>query len=424
MPTKQWVIIAALIMAMAGGSFSAANAAQKFNLKKSPAIQSTTPVPAARPDLEVETPAWSAPPKEGDAVGYASILNFVVANKGKAAAGPSQVRVACTSLSGSQCPASLSGTLAAVPLDHGKSMGYAWPPASAEKWEPGQYKVDITVDYLNQVQETSETNNAASLIFTVARKIVPIKKMQLKPVPKVKINTDLEVVSITMTPTNPVAGEVVKFVAVAKNSGKMQTPQVEALFSFWDTQGGGPAGQFTVPTPPVPSLLPGQTHTLEVSTAFVTMGDQVGVSLKIDRFDKLKEINEDNNEKRDFFQVQCKPELALYDYTKPKPANISVVGNPGEQVQLTVWVYNNAWCFSKAAKLSVSGDGIMPMLINIPPINPHQRVGLPITLSWETPGIRYGTLKVDATNTNDESIEGNNEMPLMVSVLAPWPTTD
>ena len=63
-------------------------------------------------------------------------------------------------------------------------------------------------------------------------------------------------------------------------------------------------------------------------------------------------------------------------------------------------------------------------IINIPHINPHQRVGLPITLSWDTPGIRYGTLKVDATNTNDESIEGNNEMPLMVSVLAPWPTTD
>ena len=162
MPTKQWVVIAALIMAMAGSSFSAANAAQKFNLKKRPTIQSKTPVPAARPDLAVETPAWSAPPKEGDAVGYASILNFVVVNKGKATAGASQVRVACTLLSGSLCPASLSGTLAAAPLDHGKPMGYAWPPASAEKWEPGQYKVDITVDFLNQVQEASETNNAVS----------------------------------------------------------------------------------------------------------------------------------------------------------------------------------------------------------------------------------------------------------------------
>jgi subtilase family serine protease len=421
---RQWVVFAGLVMAIALMNASNLNAAENFKLRKSQPPSLKTPGPVKLPDLVIKTPSWSAPPKEGQTVGTASILNIVVANEGTASAKAHKLRVSCTSLTGNSCPASLSGVLAVSPLNAGQSMTYAWPPASAEKWKSGKYRLKFAADYMNRVQESSETNNTAFLTFTVLSKIGLVNKMQVAPAPKPQLNTDLQVVSIAMSPTNPVAGQAVKFVAVVKNSGKMKTPQVESLFTFWDTHGSTSGGRFYSSSPPVPSLMPEQTCNIETNTTFITLGDNAAVSFQIDRFDKLNEINETNNEKIKYFSVQCKPELALYDYTKPKPANIWVDAHPGKEVKVTVWVYNNAWCFSKAAKLSVTGNDIAPMTINVPPINPHQRVGLPITLKWETAGIRNCKLKVDTTNTNDESIENNNEMDLIVSVLGEWPGTN
>jgi subtilase family serine protease len=421
---KQWVVFVGLVVAIALMNVATLNAAENLKVRKSPAVQAKTPGLVQLPDLVVEKPVWSAPPKAGDTVGASSILNIVVVNKGKASAKAHKLRITCTSLSGNNCPTALSGTLAISALDPGKSAAYAWPSFSSEKWEPGKYRLNFSVDYLNQVQESSEINNTTLLNFTVLSKMSLIKDLQVKPPVMAQLNTDLEAVSISMTPTHPVAGEVVKFVAVVKNSGHLKTPPVEALFTFWDTHGSTVGGMFYKASPPVPSLLPGQTHALETTTTFITIGDQVGASLKIDQSNKFKEINETNNEKIIFFNVQCKPELALYDYTKAKPANIWVDAHPGQEVKVTVWVYNNAWCFSKAATLRVTGDNMAPMTINIPAINPHQRVGLPITLKWESAGVRHCKLKVDAANTNVESIEDNNEMDLIVSVLAVWPQTE
>lgn len=81
-----------------------------------------------------------------------------------------------------------------------------------------------------------------------------------------------------------------------------------------------------------------------------------------------------------FFNVQCKPELAPYDYTKTKPA-----------------------------ALVIQGTGLSPTSYNIPAIMGNQKVEIPISLTWAQSGTKNCEIIVDYTNTNNESIENNKE---------------
>ena len=437
MKKRQCCLFVGLAMAIIFMNTSFVNAAANIKFKKTPAIKSKVPGTKVNlPDLVVKKAAWSKNPKEGDIVGASPILNITIWNKGTAAAGASKLGIACKSLTGTNYPYPLSGQINIQPLAPGKSMTYAWPPTSSEKWFSGTYQLDFTADYhFNMVKESNETNNKRTLTFAVASKMKKLKKIgiqnkiQAKPKNQFKlINTDLEVVSIAMTPTNPVAGEIVTFVAIIKNSGKTKTPQVDSIFTFWDTKGGaGSGGLFSTGSPSVPPLFTGQTFELKTTTQFITLGDSAGVLVKIDRFNKFKEDNEKNNEKKLFFSVQCKPELNLYDYTKAKPASIKADAQPGEQFSLTVWIYNNAWCDSKASKLSIEGDELPLNMYHVPPIGPRQRIGIPVSLQWAQSGYKHCKIKVDATNINIESIENNNEMELIVHVFptpGAWPVPE
>ena len=125
----------------------------------------------ALPDLVVKPPSWSSPPKAGDPIGTASVLNMTVLNQGSAAAGASKLKIACQPLGGTGCPGGLDGTIDIQPLDPGQSMTYAWPPANiSEKWVPGQYRLTFSADDAKQVAESNEPNNANHLIFTVPSK--------------------------------------------------------------------------------------------------------------------------------------------------------------------------------------------------------------------------------------------------------------
>jgi subtilase family serine protease len=233
---------------------------------------------------------------------------------------------------------------------------------------------------------------------------------------------DLEVTDISMTPQNPVAGQNVTLQFTVRNNGKIKTPEADLSVTVWDTQGGGySGGTFYLMVPKVPSLAPGQSHTIPSSVQFITLGDHAGIEVTVDGNNKIKETDENNNKKFHYFSVVCKPDLSSYDYTKSPPPPEYVETYPNQEVKHTVWVYNNGWCDSKPAQLYVACDGQWPININIPPINGHQRAGLPVTLKWTEPGTRTCKFKVDQTNTNDESLENNNDGEFQVSVLGQWP---
>jgi hypothetical protein len=143
---------------------------------------STVMTITAKPDLVVKTPTWSYPPREGDAIGTLSILNLTVSNPGSAAAGDSQLNITCQPLGGASCPGALNGTINVQPLDPGQSMTYAWPPASSDKWSPGQYRLTFTADGAHQVPELNESNNAAHLVFTVPPKMKMGKAKIIGPI--------------------------------------------------------------------------------------------------------------------------------------------------------------------------------------------------------------------------------------------------
>lgn len=284
MKKQQWFLFVGLSMAiMFISTSSSLYAAPKSTLKNNQAIQSKSPAQLIQmPDLVIKQVSWSSNPKDGQTIGTSSILNITVLNRGNAPAGENKLKIDCKSLTGSNYPYPLDGLINVQPLDPGKSITYAWPSASSQKWFPGTYKMTFTVDYLfNAVKESNENNNVKTLTFTVLSKIDLIKKINVKPVVKPQLNTDLEVVSVVVTPDNPVSGQTVSVNAVVRNSGKFKTPEVESLFTFWDTKGGS---QFFTSSPKVPSLFPGQTYDLKTTAYIITLGESGAVEAKIDRF--------------------------------------------------------------------------------------------------------------------------------------------
>ncbi len=381
----------------------------------------------ALPDLVVKSVSWSSNPVEGQLLGHTSILNITVNNKGPGSASPSKLHIGCKSLTGTNCPSSLVGEIDVPGLITGESMSFAWPSPTDQKWLEGTYRMTFTADYqFNMVAESNENNNTKILTFTVPSSMELLKKLQVKPVSNLKImaDMDLEVVSITISNNNPFPQEEVTVTAIVQNTGKLKTPSVYSKFTFWNTNGGGPGSTFYTVSPSVPSLFPGQTFKLETTTTLITLAGHVGVVAEIDPQNYLEELNENNNKKTLYFDVICKSELASYDYTKPKPANIQGLAKIGEDFQLDVWVYNNGGCASEPAVLAIQGVGVSLVTYTIPAISRNSKVKIPVTLRWETSGIKDCEIIVDYTDVNSESIENNNRMPLIVTVVGDWPNTE
>ncbi len=420
MKKKHWFLLVCLATIVLFLSTSLLYAGKRIILKKGVNKSSKTPkIRTSLPDLVVEKASWSKNPKEGDIVGASPILHITVLNKGTAPAGASKLKIDCKSLTSTNYPYPLSGMINIQPLGPKQSMTYAWPNISTEKWYAGTYKLDFAADHhFNLVNESNENNNTKTLTFTVLSKVDLLKRVKVRPESKPKLNTDLEVVSFSMTPTNPVAGQEVIFTAVVRNSGKVNTPQVNTLMTFKDSAGGGYNGNlFNMGTAKVPSLIPGQTFEFKAAPTFITFGENAAASVKVDQDNEFAEINEKNNRKWLYFNVQCKPELAPYEYVQGKPNFITIEGKKGEEFIATIMVYNNSWCTSNQAKLKITGPGISPTLdINLVPIKGHGKLALPVPFKFETASNYHCKIVIDSTNTNDESIENNNEITLIAKI--------
>lgn len=262
-----------------------------------------------------------------------------------------------------------------------------------------------------------------SSTLATAGPIMLQKKPAFAPKPEgtYQLAQDLEVTAIEMTPKHPVAGQSVAFAFTVKNTGNIKTPKTDMVVTFWDTNGGSDWG-FAIAPPSVPSLDAGKTHVSKSSVTFITLGDSVGVAAKVDHSNKIKETNESNNEKREFFGVQCKPDIATGDYRKPTPPLSMVSTYPNQTLKYSISVYNNGWCNSKPGQVSVGCDDLWPVSVPLPVVPGRSKIALPVSLQWLTAGVRTCRIKLDSTNTNKESIETNNGAEFKVSVISlDWP---
>ena len=240
----------------------------------------------AATDLVVKTPSWSSPPKAGDPIGTASVLNMTVLNQSSAAAGASKLKIACQPLGGTGCPGGLDGTIDIQPLDPGQSMTYAWPPANlAEKWASGQYRLTFSADVAHQVSELNETNNTSHLIFTVPPKITveKAKDLTLKP------TTPALAVSLVIPVQSPVEGsehEAGQPLPIKWNKGLVSTyPTVNILLvNAQDGQvreaiksGAANSGAYLAWPAPQTYAWPGTSYRVKIATPDNKISGQSGV---------------------------------------------------------------------------------------------------------------------------------------------------
>jgi hypothetical protein len=163
----RWLGILTMIVGLLLSGVVFSVAAQKTLKKSTPKVKSTIPMRDKAADLAIPKAAWSKPPREGDPVGGSPILSVMVANKGSAPANGSALKIECTALTGSKCPASVKGTVNVPALGPGKSTMISWPSLSSEKWPAGRFRLNIKADAQNRIKESNERNNAAQINFSV-----------------------------------------------------------------------------------------------------------------------------------------------------------------------------------------------------------------------------------------------------------------
>ncbi len=200
-------VAAGIILSFSSMTF----AAQQFSIKKNATVKKTGPVVAQLPDLSfLKKVQWSNFPKAGDTIGSAAILNIPIKNKGIAASKPCKMQIRFSSIKGGSFLPSLSGTLHIPPLNPGQTYALSWPQLSSDKWPAGKFQFTFTIDPMNQVAESVETNNKDQLRFDVAalpKKFTLKKKAAANTVvqaakPAASLSADLKGLSILSPKAN------------------------------------------------------------------------------------------------------------------------------------------------------------------------------------------------------------------------------
>lgn len=140
------------------------------------------------------------------------------------------------------------------------------------------YRVRVVADYSQGVEEGDENNNEGQKDFTVTGAC-----------------PDLVVKMITITPANPVTGEVTEFETHVINIGNCPAPATK--LAFW-------VGDETDPELfAVPALNPGAVHVVTRYEKF-TVPQTFRTRAEADYGDNAGECNENNNKNQENFTVQ------------------------------------------------------------------------------------------------------------------------
>lgn len=171
------------------------------------------------------------------------------------------------------------------------TLVYAFSVASS----PSPYTISVKVDPDNIIPESDETNNSATISFTVATPQPP------SPPPVGSTPADLAVTNLTITPANPRVGESATFTATIENRGGTDA----ADFAYRIDLG---APRTTRPTDPYPCGLPiklaaGTSCTISLTVTYSATAPINTAMVRVDTANRVKESDETNNSSSIIFDV-------------------------------------------------------------------------------------------------------------------------
>ncbi len=259
----------------------------------------TTPAPSGKPDLVVTDISWEpANPVTGAPV----TLKATIKNQGDAAT-PAGTKhgVLFTFDDGAAGSGVWSDTYtrsiapgAWVTLTaNGGSAGAAWKAAL------GTHTVKVTVDDVNRIAESDETNNVRTKQITVSKPGSTPTPTPVPTTPTPSGKPDLVVTDISWEPTNPAPGSAVTLKATVKNQGDAATPagtKHGVLFTFDD----GAAGPGVWSDTYTRSIAPGAWVTLTANggsagAAWKAVEGTHTVKATVDDVNRIAEASETNN---------------------------------------------------------------------------------------------------------------------------------
>ncbi len=231
-----------------------------------------TPAPAVKPsvppmptiDLAVTDLGWSNSLKPGHIVGQNSILNFTLKNLGTAPSGNFIVKFTCPN-----CPPSMTGTQNVPSLAPGAGLGRNWPSPAAvpEKWNAGNYTLELVVDPDKAINDIDRVNNRKTLNFTVQGPAFSLKNTEInKKPPNPGTPPNVMISSLGGLPDNIYEGDLFKpsdiFVTLKNNPSTPSGPFGVTVTCDTPNTNSAPANcltGFDNLHKQVPMLNPGQT---------------------------------------------------------------------------------------------------------------------------------------------------------------------
>lgn len=334
---------------------------------------------APRPDLRVaHLVLQPSQPREGDEV----TLKASVENAGAGDAGPFHVRV---TLDGAELlNASLPGLEAGAKLD----VSAPWTATS------GPHLASATADWLDEVDEANEDNNARSLAFTV-------------PLPEPK--ADLTVVDVRWSPSQPQHGQEVSFQALVRNVGDAGAPATLTRFTLDQALLGDVA---TAP------LGPGEEVLVEAPAWSALAGNHT-IQAMADAGQAVEEQNEANNTRAEVVSVAPAPGLPdlVVERLSWEPAQ----PEEGQQVVFTARVRNGGASAAGPFTVSFRVDGAS---LGSTPVGGLAGGAFADVRSppWQAQAGSHAVKAVaDAGQQVAESSEGNNDASAGFSVKAAQP---
>ena len=315
---------------------------------------------------------------------------------------------------------STDATLDAADQLLGNSPGFALPVGQSSSryatfsvpatTAPGNYFVLFAADYLNQVPESNESNNVASVSITVTPPSI-----------------DLTIVQSSVTPTNTAAGNPISMGCSIVNQGNAPASSssvgfylstdatLDAADPLLTSQYGGqlfpPYSSSRFGTAQVPAALaPGTYYILFVA-------DYQG---------QVAETNENNNVAAVSFTVSP-PGVDLVITQEQLYPSSTVAGN-SVQANCTIFNQGNIPASSSTAGFYLSTNQIFDasdVLLSTQPgfsLAPNQgsfRSAFPTIPAGTAPGSYYVLFVADPANAVTEANENNNVRSLPLMVLAP-----
>jgi subtilase family serine protease len=268
----------------------------------------------------------------------------------------------------------------------------------------GRHTVYVFIDPLDTIEETNEMNNMAISDFTVEGR------------------TDLIVQEIRFTPSAPEEGDIVQIKAVVKNIGTLKSSNTQLKFYLGDPSAGG---EQIGTDRNISDIAPDATY-ITGNISFSTT-DKLGdneIYAVVDPFNTVDEINETNNTLMSILTVSesTRPDLTLtssditFDPEKPVL---------GDLITISAQIRNLKNIDASNVEVNFfDGDpasgGVLIGNSLIPDITGGGTGVAEIT--WDAGGVaglHKIYVKIDPSNTIDESNETNNEASTTLKIRLP-----